>query len=380
MFSRIRGFVSRHRRKFIFGGIVFGSIVIIRYTTRKLREWQEKEIKEMLDKTKRRHYFECTERTCSQMIMSLTATLRDSIIQVLDTETIVNKLRSGCPDKVACWNELKVLAIARSAVVIYSYAMLATLIRIQFNVMGGHVYKDIQNSNGITTENIVRTKYLSLSRHFIYDGIKKLSMLIKDKVAEITASISLKDELTLRDIEEIYWAITSSISADNSKDPIKNLAEYMLLLNCEDDQEPMLSKLITETLDLLESEEVQNLTQSNIRSGFSLLVDHISAFFVGTPTVENGKTVQNGFSVPGTSSQNHNSWTEKNSISANYDSSTFVNINKISMPMAKLIPIVNGQVPDKPTSKDFQTDLLQRLVTNNELKTLGANIYEAFSF
>ncbi|XP_029052249.1 peroxisomal biogenesis factor 3 [Osmia lignaria lignaria] len=380
MFSRIRGFVSRHRRKFILGGIVFGSVVFIRYTTRKLREWQEKEIKDMLEKTKRRQYFECTERTCSQMIMSLTSTLRDSIIKVLDTEAIVNKLRNGCPDKVACWNELKVLAIARSAVVIYSYAMLATLIRIQFNVMGGHVYKDIQNSNGMTTENIVQTKYMSLSRHFIYDGIKKLSLLIKDKVAEITASISLKDELTLRDIEEIYWAITSSISADSSKDPIKNLAEYMLLLTCEDDQEPIVSKLINETLDLLESEEVQNLTQSNIRSGFSLLVDHISAFFVGSPTMENGKTVQNGFSVPGTSSQNHNNWKDNNDISANYDSNSFVNINKISMPMAKIIPIVNGQVPDKPTAKDFQTDLLQQLVTNSELKTLGANIYEAFSF
>lgn len=372
MFSRINGFVGRHRRKFIVGGIVVGGVVFIRYTARKLREWQEKEIKDMLERSKRRQYFECTERTCSQMIMSLTSTLRESIINVLDTEAIVNKLRSGCPDKIACWNELKVLAIARSAIVVYSYAMLATLIRIQFNVMGGHVYKDIQNSNNTATENVVQTSYMSLSRHFIYDGIKKLSLLIKDKVAEITASISLKDELTLRDIEEIYWGLTSSISADSSKDPVKNLGEYMLLANCEEEQTPILQKLFIETLDLLESEEVQNLTQSNVRSGFSLLVDHISAFFIGPPTIENGKTIENGISVPGTSNQN--------SISMKYDSSSFTNINKVSIPMAKIIPIINGQVPDKPTSKDFQTDLLQRYITNNELKTLGANIYEAFSF
>lgn len=371
MFSRLRGFVNRHRRKFIVGGIVVGSIIFIRYTARRLREWQEKEIKDMLDRSKRRQYFECNERTCSQMIVSLTSTLRDSIIKVLDTNTIVNKLRNGCPDKIACWNELKILAIARSAVVVYSYAMLATLIRIQFNIMGGHVYKDIQNSNGTTTENIIQTKYMSLSRHFIYDEIKKLSLLIKDKVAEITASISLKDELTLRDIEEIYWALTSSISADSSKNPIKNLAEYMLLSNCEEEQSPILLKLFNETLDLLETEEVQNLTQSNIRNGFSLLVDHISAFFVGSPIIENSKTAQNGISVPGTSNQN--------SISIKYDSSIFTNINKVSIPMAKLIPIINGQVPDKSTSRDFQNDLLQRLITNNELKTLGANIYEAFS-
>lgn len=372
MFSRLHGFVNRHRRKFIVGGIIVGGVIFVRYTTRRLREWQEKEIKDMLDRSKRRQYFESTERSCSHMIISLTSTLRDSIIKILDTDAIINKLRSGCPDKIACWNELKVLAIARSAVVVYSYAMLATLIRIQFNVMGGHVYKDIQNSNDTTTENVIQTKYMSLSRHFIYDGIKKLSSLIKDKVAEITASISLKDELTLRDIEEIYWAITSSISADNAKNPIKNLAEYMLLSNCEKESTPVLLKLFNETLDLLESEEVQNLTQSNIRSGFNLLVDHISAFFIGSPIIENGKTIQNGISVPGTSNQN--------STNMRYDSSVFTNINKVLMPMAKIIPIINGQIPDKPTSKDFQNELLQRLVINNELKTLGANIYEAFSF
>ena len=378
MLSRIRGFVSRHRRKFILGSIVFGSVIFIRYTQRKLREWQEKEIKEMFERSKRRQYFECTERTCSQMIMSVALTLRDSVIKVLDTEAIVNKLRTGCNDKITCWNELKVLAIARSTVIIYSYAMLATLIRIQFNVMGGHVYKDIQNSNSSTTENVVQTKYMSLSSHFMSNGVRKLSSLVKDKVAEITASISLKDELTLRDLEEIYWAITSIISRDSSKDPVKNLVEYMLQVDYEEGQGTMLPKLINETLDLLESEEVQNLTQSNIRNGFSLLVDHISAFFTGPPTIENGKS-QNGISVPGTSSQNHMSWREKNSTEMNHASS-FVNINKVAMPMAKIIPIINGQVPDKPMPKDFQTELLQRLVTSNELKTLGANIYEAFSF
>ncbi|CAK9803806.1 Peroxisomal biogenesis factor 3 [Anthophora quadrimaculata] len=369
MFSSIRGFISRHRRKFIVGSILVGGVVFIRCTARKLREWQEKEIKDMLEKSKRWQYFECTERTCSQVIMSLISTLRDSVIEVLDTEVIVNKLRSGCPDKITCWNELKVLAITRSAVIVYSYAMLATLIRIQFNIMGGHVYKDIQNANGATTDNVTQTKYMSISRHFIYNGIKQLSSLIKDKVAEITALISLKDELTLRDIEEIYWALTSFMSMDSSRDPIKNLAEYMQLSNCEEEHTPIFSKLFNETIDLLESEEVQNLTQSNVRKGFSLLMDRIATFFDGLPTTENSKAAQSG-NVAGPSNQNN----------INHHSSTFININEVSMPMAKIIPIINGQIPDKQTSNDFHNDLLQYLVTNNELKTLGANIYEAFSF
>ncbi|XP_043261504.1 peroxisomal biogenesis factor 3 [Colletes gigas] len=379
MLSRIRAFINRHRQKFIVGGVVVSSVIFIRYMQRKLREWQEKEIKDMLERSKRRQYFDCTERTCDQMIISLASTLRVSIMKVVDTEAILNKLRSGCTDKIVCWNELRVTTITKSAVIIYSYAMLATLIRIQFNVMGGHVYKDTQKPNGTTTENIVQTKYMSLSGSFMHDGIKKLSSLIKDKVAEIVTPISLKDQVYLRDIEEIYWALTSSISTDTSRDPVKNLAKYMLDINWDKQQGTTIVKLINETLDLLESEEVQNITQSNIRSGFSLLVDHISAFFIPPCAVKNDKIV-NDISIPGTSSQNHMTWKKTDNEETNHRENSFVNISQVSMPMAKIIPIINCQIPDKSASQNFQADLLQHFITNNELKTLGANIYEAFSF
>lgn len=388
MFSRLRGFLSRHKRKFIVGSAVISSVIfLIRYTQRKLREWQEKEIRDMLEKNLRRQYFESVERSCNQMILSLAVTLRESVVTHVDTESLVNMLRAGCTEKVARWNELKTLAITRSAVVIYSHAMLVTLIRILFNVIGGHMYKNAQNSDGSSLESITQTKYMSLSSYFLHDGIKKLSSVIKDKVAEITASMSLKDELTLRDLEQVYWAITSSISADNTKDPVKNLADYMLQQRPDEEEEetagqsadPKLSELINQTLDLLESEEVQSLTQSNIRSGFVLLVDHISEFFTGPPTARNG-TTRNGISIPGTSTQKMGDWSS-NGIETNYcQTNTLVDINKVSLPMPKLIPIINGQVPSKQTPKDVPTELLQRLILNHELRTLGANIYEAFSF
>lgn len=373
MFSRIRGFLSRHRHKFTVGVIAVGSVVCLtRYTQRKLREWQQKEIQDMLDMIKRQQYFACTERTCNEMILSLAAGLRESIIKALDTEAIVNRLRSGCTDKLGSWNELKVLAIARSAAIIYSYAMLATLIRIQFNVMGGHVYKGFKNTGNNAVENCNK-QYMSLASYFIYDGVHKLCQLIVRKVTEVTTPVSLKDELNLRDLEQIYWGITSSIYANILEDPIKNLPEYMLPQNNKKEIDPMVSKMISETLDLLESTEVQNITQANIRNGFVLLVDHVSEYFSGSSVANNG-TRQNGISVPGASNSRNEA------EESHCDTNSFIDINRVSMPMAKIIPIVNGQVPDKPTSKDLPTDWLQRLILNNELKTLGANIYEAFSF
>ena len=68
------------------------------------------------------------------------------------------------------------------------------------------------------------------------------------------------------------------------------------------------------------------------------------------------------------------------SIDETSTSDAFVNLNAVTMPMAKIIPILNGQVPESPTPGDLPSDWLQRLLLSEELKALGANIYEAFSY
>ena len=383
MFSRIRGFLNRHKRKFIVSGVVVGSFILItRYTQRKLREWQEKEVRELLERTHRCQHFESTERTCDQTILTLATSVRNSVTKVLDTETVVNKLRNGCADKVASWNALKVLAIARSAVIIYSHAMLVATLRIQLNLVGGYMFKDSQNVNGaIKADGLTQQKYLSLCAYFMDHGIEKLSSLIKEKVEEITASISLRDKLTLRDLEQIFWSVMSLVSAESTVDPVKNLTNYMIPPDCEKETDGILSKMINETLDLLESQEVQNLVQTSIRSGFVLVIDHISEYFGDSCAKSNGITNENFSSAPGTSNGKETIWADsmKKPVDVCHKDA-FVNLNKITMPMAKIIPIVNGQVPDVPTSGDVPSDWLQRLILNDKLKALGANVYEAFSF
>ena len=383
MFSRMRGFLNRHKRKFIVSGMVVGGFILItRYTQRKLREWQEKEVRELLERTRRSQHFESTERTCDQTILTLATNVRSAVIKALDTETIVNKLRNGCKDKISSWNALKVLAISRSAVIIYSHAMLVATLRIQLNLVGGYMFKDSQNASGVVkSDGITQQKYLSLCGHFMDQGVEKLSALIKEKVEEITASISLRDKLTLKDLEQIYWSVISLVSADESVDPVKNLMSYMIPPNCDKETDGILAKMINETLDLLESEEVQSLVQTSVRSGFALLIDHISEYFADLTAKSNGIKNENFSPSPGTSNGKETIWTDSVKKSAdNCQKDVFVNFNKITMPMAKIIPIVNGQVPDVPTSGDLPSDWLQRLIFNHKLKALGANVYEAFSY
>lgn len=374
MLSSIRDFFKRHQRKFIVGSAIFGGIILVtRYTRHKIREWQQKEIRTILERAKKQQHFEQLEKTCDQMTNSLALTIRNIIIKELDGQTIINQLKHGSADKIALWNELKVVSISRSAVIIYAYTMLVTFLRIQINLISGYMYLNQTMDN--IEEYDIRTKYLQLSAYFIYEGVQKLCNLVKNKVEQITTSISLSDKLTLRDLEQIYWAITSSIFADSANDPIKNITSYTISQQANKDNEmPMYTKIIDQTLDLLESDEVQNLTQRNIRSGFVSLIDHISEYF------GDASKTKNGLSYAGTSSQdNPTSMNPIETMKINNGTSEFLDINKTTIPMAKIIPIVIGQIPDKPTSKDASTDWLECLMLNSEIKMLGANIYEAFS-
>lgn len=357
----------------MFGGAAVSGVVFLKhYTQRKIREWQETEINAMLERTKKRHHFEHLEKTCNQIILTLALGVRNAVVKELDTKAILNQLKQGSADKVALWNKLKVLSITRLAVIIYAYTMLVTFIKIQINLISGYIYinQTVDNVAGYD----IQAKYLQLSTYFVSEGIQKLCSLIRSKVEQITAPISLNDQLTLGDMERIYWTITSSIFANGANDPVKNFSEYMILqLDDKDKETATYSKIIDETLDLLESDEVQNLTQRNIRNGFASFIDHISIYFSGPSKIENG------VSLPGTSSQETPIRINSKEETINNEPNEFIDINKTTMAMAKIIPIVSLQVPDEPMPKDATADWLQRLILNNEIKTLGANIYEAFS-
>lgn len=390
MFSRIRGFLSRHKRKFIVGSIVISGIVFLtRYTQRKLREYQENEIKILMETTKKRQYFESTERTCNQTILSLAATLRNSIIKETDTEAIISQLKDGSADKIASWNQLKVLAVTRSAVIIYSYTMLVTFLRIQLNLISGYMYKSVQSSteNDII-QSEVQAKYLEHSSYFIYEGVKELTDFIKSKVDEVVASWSLLKQLTWRDLEQMYWAIISSISADSARNPVKKLTRYMLhdtnellSLSRVSAESSVYANLIIQTMDISESEEVQDLMQKCIRSGFVLFVDHLATYFDGASKA-NVRCNDQDAMLSSVSSEETGieslASTSSNKPIAN-GLTEFIDTSKTTMALAKIIPILNGQIPDNPLVKDLAADWLQRLVLNDDLKTLGANIYEAVS-
>lgn len=179
IFSKIRDFFQRHRNKFLVTGVfVTSAYLASRYAQYKIREWQERETKDFLQKTRKSQHFQSTERTCNQTIMSLSLTLNDTLAKIINTEDIVIELRSNPPNRIDLWDSLKIQVISRVSTLVYANTLLAIVLRIQLNLVGGYLFKD---TNAINSE--LQQKYLSLCHILLETGLKRISGIVTEKVS-----------------------------------------------------------------------------------------------------------------------------------------------------------------------------------------------------
>lgn len=347
MFSYIQDFCSKHRRKLIFGGVIIGGLIFgTKCAQKKLIEWQERETRKLLEKTKKQHYFDSTEKTCNQTIYSLGSTLRDNINSLVKCEEILQQLKEGSSNKLGLWNELKVLVFTKVSLMVYAGALLVIALRIQLNIVGGNIYNN-GNSSRVTSS--LQEKYLSQCNYFLDCGLKELYSLIKEKVEIALKDISLNQSMTLQHVENIFWAIQSSINND-SRNPLKKMSHLLFGKDIQVKEEVII-EMTMDTIDLLERVEVIDLATSCISRGYSNVVDNISDSFL--PNFKHRE------SHPSTSK-------EVNNI-LKFTSST-----NIAKPFAKIIPIING-------IGNSRESWISPFIYMETLQILGANIYESYS-
>lgn len=358
-------------------GIVLGSgVFLIKIIQYKLREFQERQAKEIAERFKRMQHYESTERTCNQTIVGLSPTVSEKALKNLGTAEILEKLRSNPDNKLELWEELKILAFARIVTLVYASSMLAVTLKTQINLLGGYLYKDTveQDDKQVTVD--IQTTYLSMIQHFMGDGLDALMDTIRKNVTTVMQRYSLKQQLTLADAETLFWSIQVALSSEENS-PTKCIASYTLPK--EINRSDLLSKMYDETLDVLESAEVNDVCLSNISNGFSLIVDKLAEYYAEAEPVQ-----QNG-GPPSTSSK----------AALNVDCGVS-NINNIKISLAKLIPIVNGLSSkalgsssgagtnglingfDQHRNADMMSSLVARFMQTEKLKTLGVNVYETF--
>lgn len=351
----MKDFISRHRRKIfgitvIVGGVVIGS----RYAQRRFIEWQEKETKEFLDRTKKQQYFESSEKTCNQTILVLSKTLRENILILVNCEKVIDELREGSSNKVELWKELKILVFTKVSLLIYCGTLLVIALRIQLNIIGGHIYcSGNEPAPDFNINKDLQEKYLSKCNYFMNEGIRKLFPLVRGKVESALKDVPLTQNLNLQQLENIFWGIQTSINID-PKSPLKNMPR-LIYGHDLGDEDAIVQDIMKDTVELLNCSEVHDIASSCISRGFSNLVDKIAEFFLPQ---ENGFT---SIDLPGTS--------RSCDVRFNHP-------NNVSKALAKIIPIVNGF--GNPGTFDVPEAWISPFIHMDRVKTLGANIYESY--
>lgn len=377
MWSSIKDFIYRHRRKFITTGVVIGgSVFLLKWLQYKLRELQERQAKEIGEKLKRMQHYECTDRTCNQTILGLSPALSEKVFQSLSTDDILAKLRTNPDNKLELWEELRIVAFTRLITLVYGASMLAVTLRVQINILGGYLYKaTVEDSQQQAISLEVQTAYLSLIQHFMRDGIDRLIEIVRKNVTTVMQRYSLKQQLTLADTETLLWSIEMALNNEKGN-PIDGIATYTLpnpgaSLTGVDGA---FSTMFQETLDVLESVESTEVSLANVSIGLAKVMDKLADYYMSSSS--------------GASKQNSKS---------NLNVESIANINGITISLAKLIPIVNGLaskvapvpagangtvsnglVPALPEETDLMSSMIVHFLHSEKLRTLGANVYETF--
>lgn len=371
MISAVKNFLQRHKRKFIVTGAVFGSLyLLLSYAQKRLREWQEKEAKKFFELTRKKQHFESTERTCNQTILTLSKIVSESILRLLNTEEIIQKLQDNPDNKLALWDQMKIMIFTRICVLSYALSILNVTLRAQLNIIGGYLYRDSVQEGEPLIDSELQAKYLSLCHHFVGPGVEDLSKQIEKAVKRVVEPISLKKKITLQEVEQIFWSIQTILCTDtNDGDPIKKMVHY--LVDHTEINDAKFDTIVKETMDILESDEVMSVAMSTVSRSFSTVVDEVANLFAAkwVPTKKNHlevveeQVITNGALKLGASSD------------------PFVDVHKLDMHFVKLLPVMNELIT-KNTCKGNTNipDLLtQQLTLNEKLKVLGANVYEVFS-
>ncbi|XP_015259364.1 PREDICTED: peroxisomal biogenesis factor 3 [Cyprinodon variegatus] len=329
MFSSLWNFIKRHKKKVIFTGAVVGGVYFLgKYAQKKIQEVQEREASEYIAQARRQFHFESNQRTCNMTVLSMLPALRDAIINQLHSESLTALLKTKPANKLEIWEDLKIIS--------------------KFPNLDRRVLVCPQT---LLTPPGVQQQYLSSIQYLLGDGLTELIRRVKAAVQNSLGGVPLKQSLSLLELEQQLSWIRAEVEVDSGRP----LSSYMLA-DAEDaladqacgltEEDVVTIRLLNETRDMLDSPDFSKVLSTCLNRAFSRLLDNLAEFF-RLPAADR----------PASSGPD--------SLSA------------VSLPLAKIIPIINGQI--NTVCSETPSLLVQELLLNDQVKEFAANVYETFS-
>ncbi|KAK8769828.1 hypothetical protein V5799_018233 [Amblyomma americanum] len=359
MFSRLYNIVRQHKKKIFFSvGLVGGAYLLNRYLQRKLYDWETKQTQSYIDQIKHQHHFEGILQTSDSTILSLLTKIREPLLAILETDSLLEKLKTRPANRVELWEEIKVRILTFALSSVYAESLLASLLRVQLGVVGGYVYVNSQraqqNSGGVLpalTNQDIHQRYLSLVQHFFENGVHELVRLVRDAVVAAFGHISLKERVGPADFAVGFDFVKKHISRD-SKKPLPGFLRFLLPpLEVEGDTDDVrvLNVMILETRDILETDDFAKVLGMCIDQGCTKLTDDVDTCF------RNMRAAQDECGSG-----------DQAAASATPEATT-------AFAMAKLLPVLRNSLVSARQDAFLKTILQAEL-----LRSMLANVYEAF--
>lgn len=341
LFRSLKTFLYNHRKKFLISGLaVGGGVAICNYMRYQIQKQEKLEATEFLETLRRQRHFETLEVTCHQTIINLGNRLQKQILHLLDIDSIVSQLKSKPKNSLKLWEDLKISAFTEICLMVYAQVLLVLVLKVQFSIIGGYMYKNLDRGDTKDINKDINEQYLSLYVNFLKTGLPLLHKYIQAKVSDIVSNIDLKQKLSVQNLQEIFWSIQTSI---NNEEFINDIPKYLVVDDqMEKTSDRILKQIYDETADVLSTKELtSHCVNSLLSSSFMYAIDQLLHAF-------NESAIET-----------HPNQEEP--------------LKFYSLAIAKMLPVIHNTIK----ANDNKV-WLKNLIISEKLQVLAANVYESF--
>ncbi|ORZ31907.1 Peroxin-3 [Catenaria anguillulae PL171] len=275
------------------GGSVSAAYAFGHYAKRRLLELQEQSLRDRIAHDNLQRRFDQNQQDCTFHVLSLLPDLADSLFDLLNAELLAQslQLRRSPPPPVEndvdaeLWHEIKIVTLTRLLTALYSLSMVATLTRVQLNLVGRRRYLD---------SDIAMMAASPAPPSAPAATMPPLCQRVRVAVESVFGGIPLKKSLSQADLASLLIAVRQRIEAADFSDPATGPFHFQsMLFPSESDElatltagglspqlaaahlaDPTLRSLLNETRDVLDSPHARVALLAGFANVFDTCVEH----------------------------------------------------------------------------------------------------------